>query len=72
MAHDAVEFCLKNNFYNPQIKILKQLKKIENDETIIRVCWGCSPENITMKEANIKAADNKKHLYENIIFPKNY
>lgn len=72
MAHDAVEFYLKNNFYNPQIKILKQLKKIENDETIIRVCWGCSPENITMKEANIKAADNKKHLYENIIFPKNY
>jgi len=71
MAHDAIEFYLKNNFYNPQVRVLRQLKTIENDETIIRVCWGCSFENITMKEANIKSAINRTHLYDNIIFPKN-
>ncbi|MBN8584134.1 MAG: hypothetical protein J0M37_03500 [Ignavibacteria bacterium] len=72
MAHDAVEFYIKTNFYFPGTKIIKQLKEIEKDETIIRTCWGCSFENISMKEANIKAAGNKKHLYEDFIFLKNF
>lgn len=70
MAHDAVEFYMMKKLYFPETKYIKQLKKIENDETIIRTCWGCFSESITMKEANMKASDNKLNLYDNIIFPK--
>ena len=70
MAVDAIEYYTNNNFYSPTNKILDKMKEVTNETIIIRTCWGCFFENLTMKEANVKAVESKKHLYDNLIFLK--
>lgn len=71
MAVDAIEYYTGKNFYSPPDKILKKIEEVKNEQTIINTCWGCFFEDLTMKEANVKAAENKKHLYDNFRFLNN-
>jgi len=70
MAVDAIEYYTGNNLYFPPENILKKMEEVKNEETIINTCWGCLFEDLTMKEANVKAAEDKKHLYDNFRFFK--
>lgn len=70
MATDAIEYYANNNFYSPSDKILSKMKEVVNEETIINSCWGCFFEDLKMKDAYIKATENKKHLYDNFLFIK--
>lgn len=70
MAVDAIEYYTGNNFYSPSTKILKKMEEVKNEETIINTCWGCFFEDLTMKEASVKAAEDKKHIYDNFRFFK--
>ncbi|HMQ78591.1 MAG TPA: hypothetical protein PKE39_01245 [Ignavibacteria bacterium] len=70
MAVDAIEYYAGKNFYSPPEKILKKMEEVKNEQIVINTCWGCFYENLTMKEANVKAAEDKKHLYDNFRFFK--
>lgn len=70
MANDAIEYYVQNNFYTPPKKVSAKMKEIINEQIVINTCWGCYFEGLTMKEAYIKAAESKKHLYDNFIFIK--
>lgn len=67
MAADAIEKLQ----YNPSIKIKNRVKEIRNDNTLINACWGCSSENISMKDAYKKADITNKDIYDAIFFVRN-
>jgi hypothetical protein len=64
MAADAIEYYP----YNPSLKIKKRVKEIRNDKTVINTCWGCSYENISMKDAYMKSESYRKDIYDGFIF----
>lgn len=72
MAVDAIEFYYSNRYdYSPNNKIRKKMNEVKGESTVISTCWGCFYQNLSMKEAYIKAAESKKHLYDNFFFIKN-
>jgi hypothetical protein len=69
-ACDALEHAYKKNLYVLPLIIAERINEIKSEDTEIKCCWGCSFEIIPIKEAVLKAEEDKKYLYHNIYFLK--